>query len=248
MHFPFHLQKAIFLERPNRFRVIAHLSDSGDVVSAHCPNPGRLGELLLPGATIYISKAATTAKATTERKTAYDLRLVEHPQHGQLISLDTRLPNKLFAEGLQQGFFAPFRGATFWQSEVASDIATSDAKIHSRFDFRLIDAKGQPCWVEVKSVSLVENRTALFPDAPTARGRRHVEELAQLAVSGTRAALVFLVQRADADRLKANRATDLAFAAALSNAKKAGVEIYAYTCRITLQEATLDREIPVEFE
>ena len=246
MLFPFQVHPATFIKRPNRFHVVARLQETGEtenIVSAHCPNPGRLGELLVPGATLYLSKATTTT-----RKTTHDLRIVAHPQTGQLISLDTRLPNKLFAEGLEQNFFEPFRGTQSWQHEVASDIAKPDAKVHSRFDFRLVDRQGHSCWVEVKSVSLVEDRIALFPDAPTERGRRHVEELMQVVEEGGRAAVVFIVQREDADCVKPKMATDPAFAAALSDAKAAGVELYAYTCRMTLTEATLAERIPVSLE
>lgn len=245
IHFPFTTMPATFLERPNRYTVVAQLHGDRAIVRAHCPNPGRLGELLVPGATVYLSVAAPSMAM---RKTGYDLRFVEHPEHGQLISLDTRLPNQLFAAGLHQGFFAPFLPYTHVAHEVPlvkADQQVTAATIHSRLDFRLTDPAGQDCWVEIKSVSLVIAGCARFPDAVTERGRRHVLELAELVAAGGRAAIVFIVQRPDAHELRPQWQTDPAFGEALIAARQAGVAIYAYTCALTLQAVWLEREISV---
>lgn len=244
MQFAFTTQAATFLERPNRYTIMARLDDGGALVRAHCPNPGRLGELLVPGARVYLSVAAAGL-----RKTAYDLRFVEHPLQGQLISLDTRLPNRLFAEGLRQGFFAPFAACVRFEEEVTLPLlpnADNQPAIHSRIDFRLYDAAQQPCWVEVKSASLVIDGCARFPDAVTARGRRHVLELAALVKKGAQAAIVFIVQRPDAHELRPQWSSDPAFAQALVSAQQAGVALYAYTCALTLQAMWLEREIGVQ--
>ena len=246
MHFPFTTKPAVFCERPNRFRIVAQLRYSGETVSAHCPNPGRLGELLIPGATVHLSRAANP-----NRKTAWDLRFVEHPENSQLISLDTRLPNAIFREGLETDFFEPFHAVQSIAQEVPlrHDAITRSAKnakvAESRIDFRLIDAAGKPCWVEVKSVTLVEDGLALFPDAPTTRGRRHVEELTELVKHGERAAVVFIIQRPDAVRLRPQRETDPDFARALVAAHEVGVAVYAYTCRLTTVELELAESVPV---
>lgn len=245
MRFAFTTQPAIFVARPNRYRVVARRCDNGTLIDAHCPDPGRLQELLLPGVTVHISPAQHA-----DRKTAYDLRFVEHPVHGQLISLDTRLPNQLVGEGLGQNFFAPFRD---WQSlrrEVSVPHGAADVPptITSRIDFQLIDADQRLCWLEVKSVTLVIDGCACFPDAPTTRGRRHLLELTHLVQSGARAAVLFIVQRPDASRLRPNWATDADFAQALVFAQQAGVEIYAYTCTLTATEAQLARPIDVILE
>ena len=244
MQFPFTTCAATFIERPNRYTVVARLAEGGALVRAHCPNPGRLGELLVPGATVHLSVAAPGL-----RKTAYDLRFVEHPRQGQLISLDTRLPNRLFAEGLRQGFFAPFAACVRFEEEVTLPLlpnADNQPAVHSRIDFRLYDGAEQPCWVEVKSASLVIDGSARFPDAVTARGRRHVLELAEVVNRGGRAAIVFIVQRPDAHELRPQWSSDPAFAQALVSAQQAGVAIYAYTCGLTLQAMWLEREIGVE--
>ncbi|MBX3009892.1 MAG: DNA/RNA nuclease SfsA [Caldilineaceae bacterium] len=240
MHFPFTTQPATFLERPNRYRIVAQLHESNQVIHAHCPDPGRLRELLIPGVTVHLSPASHTL-----RKTAYDLRFVAHPDHGQLVSLDTRIPNQIFQEGLESGFFDPFRGYQSMQREVPLPQPPPDGGVHSRIDYRLIDAAGQPCWIEVKSATLVEERCARFPDAVTARGRRHVLELAELAQSGVRTAVVFIIQRPDADLLRPQWSSDPAFGYALVAAQAAGVAIYAYTCLLTLEQVTLERHIPV---
>lgn len=246
MRLPFVTQAATFLARPNRYRIVAQLHDTAALIDAHCPNPGRLGELLIPGATVHVSAASHQ-----ERRTAYDLRFVEHPAHGQLVSLDTRLPNQLFAEGLTEGFFQPFLGYTDFAREVPLPQQAQveiPAAVHSRIDFRLAMPSGEHCWVEVKSASLVVDGCARFPDAVTARGRRHALELAALAAQGERAAIVFIVQRADADRLRPQWETDPELGSALVTAQTNGVAIWAYTCQLTLQEVRLLKAIPVNLD
>ncbi|MEM7132314.1 MAG: DNA/RNA nuclease SfsA [Chloroflexota bacterium] len=238
MRFNFYAQAATFLERPNRFRIAAKLQDSGEVVNAHCPNPGRLQELLIPGATVYVSPATNPA-----RKTGYDLRFVEHPEHGTLISLDTRLPNDVAEEGLQNRCFEPLASFTTIEREVT--IASAHHSVQSRIDFRLKNSQDQQLWLEVKSVSLVQGRQALFPDAPTERGRRHLEELVHRVKEGEQAAVLFIVQRPDADEVRPHWETDPQFAQALMDAKAAGVTLFAYTCRVTTEEVQIDRAVPV---
>ncbi len=254
MRFDFVCRRATFLARPNRYLVHVQLDD-GAVVHAHCADPGRLRELLLPGVTVYVSPAPPrpdrapkgAAPKGPARKTAWDLRFVEHPEHGQLISLDTRVPNRIFAEGLQTGFFPAFTSLREVRREVPLPLLDTlpPAGPHSRIDFRLTDAAGCVTWVEVKSASLVVGRTARFPDAVTARGRRHLLELAAFARRGARAAVVFIVQRPDADAVEAHRATDPGFADALAEARAAGVLLLAATCRLSTTEIHLDRLIPV---
>lgn len=251
MVFDFVTQPATFLARPNRYRVEARLHACGTPVAAHCADPGRLQELLIPGVTVHVSPAGMRLPGLPPRKTAWDLRFVEHPAHGQLVSLDTRVPNRIFAEGIAAGFFAPWRGGALIGREVPLRVAglAGQGGIVSRIDFRIADARGIPWWVEVKSASLVEDgaagNVARFPDAVTARGRRHVEELAALARAGERAAVVFIVQRPDATELRPQWSTDPAFAAALAAAEQAGVLLLAATCRLTTQEICLERMIPV---
>ena len=241
--FPFAVEPAEFLERPNRFRIQARLHATGELVAAHCPNPGRLQELLIPhhGVTVYLSRAGN---GTAPRKTAYTLRLVVHPVDATLISLDTALPNTLVWAALQARQLPPFAALTALQREVS--LPEAGGSVHrSRFDFAGVEPAGRRCWIEVKSVSLVEEGVALFPDAVTARGRRHLLELAARVEQGERAAVVFVVQRPDATHVTAHRTADPAFAATLAQVAAAGVELHAWTTTVTLTGAALDRPIPV---
>lgn len=276
--YPFSVEPADFLERPNRFRILARLRATGEVVAAHCPNPGRLRELLIPhaGVTVYLSRerfdaepqsrgdtqsnAGATASPSLRtsasprlrvkethppRKTAYTLRLVAHPADGVLISLDTALPNALVWDALQAQALPPFAALTDLRREVMLPAPHAD-QTHSRCDFAGLEPDGRRCWIEVKSVSLVEGGVALFPDAVTARGRRHLLELAERVAAGERGAVIFVVQRPDAEHAAAHRAADPAFADALSQAAAAGVECYAWTTTVTLTGAALDRAIGVK--
>lgn len=242
MHFTFSTQPATFLERPNRYVIHARLHDSGEVVRAHCPDPGRLQELLIPGAVVHVDLAAAGA---IERRTTHTLRFVEHPENGQLVSLNTQLPNAVFAEGVADGFFPQFIRYTKTQKEVP--LLGEDGS-RSRIDFRLHGDAGNVCWVEVKSASLVIDGVALFPDAPTVRGRRHVDELAHRVELGEAAAVVFVVQRPDAHCFAPYAERDPAFAASLRGAADQGVAVHAYTCRLSTQSIHLDRSIPVQLE
>ena len=250
MRFDFLTQPATFVGRPNRYLVHARFG-SGERVVAHCADPGRLAELLIPCVRVHLSPAAPRRAGALPRTTAWDLRFVEHPENGQLISLDTRVPNALFGEGLAADFF-PTIAASSSLCEVRREVFLPPALIagpaatpHSRADFRLTHLDGRTTWVEVKSASLVVDGIARFPDAVTARGRRHVLELAALARVGVRTAIVFIVQRPDADALEAHRTTDPGFADALDEAQAAAVHICAATCIVTTEEIRLDRLIPV---
>ena len=241
MDFPFAVEPARFVERPNRFLVLAELA-GGRVVRVHCTDPGRLRELLLPGVLIYISRARVSP---SKRSTDYDLRFVEHPRTGHLVSLDTRLPNQLVAEALAHELLVPFRGNAGWRSETPGPLHAGSG-VHSRFDFRIEGADGRRCWVEVKSVTLVEDRVARFPDAPTVRGQRHAEGLTRIVQeTQDRGAVLFIVQRPDADLVEPHWTRDPAFAHALARAAQTGVQLMAYTCELTLASARLDRAIPV---
>jgi sugar fermentation stimulation protein A len=237
MRFPFTTEPATFVERPNRYVVVAELG-SGEVVRAHCPDPGRLKELLLPGVRVHVSSAPREGRRTT-----HELRFVEHPETGVLISLDSRLPNALFREALEARSLEPFAHWTCYAREAASPLA--DGPVRSRVDFVLTDEAGTRTWVEVKSATLVVGRCAYFPDAVTERGRRHVLEMIELTRMGDRCAVCFLVQRPDAHMLRPQWDRDPAFAHALHDAEQAGVELVAYSADVALDEAAIRDRIPV---
>lgn len=228
MNFP-ELTSGRFVRRDNRFR--ATVLVGGLEAWAHVANSGRLEELFTPGQKVWLAPAASP-----ERKTAYDLKLVE--VNDVVVSADARLPNPLFAEAVEAGRLAGFRFP-----HVHREVPFGS----SRIDFRLSGPDGA-CWVETKSVTLVEERRALFPDAPTSRGRRHVVELMLAIDQGDRAAVVFIVQRPDADRFSPHQAADPAFVTALRQAIVAGVEVRAFTCQVSHQSISLVREIPVDLD
>ncbi len=218
---------AVFCARPNRF--VALVEVNGIMRQAHIATSGRLYELLVPGADVLLEKSNNP-----QRKTEYSLKAVKH---GQVwVSIDAQLPNRLLEKALKKRKLPPFTGCEFIRREPAYD--------GGRLDF-LLQEQGRDVYIEVKSVTLVESRTALFPDAPTERGTRHLQKLLLLAVSGQRAAVVFVVQREDAAAFAANHVTDSPFASALRTAVAGGVEVYAYGCRVGKAQIELLGRLPV---
>jgi len=240
MDFDFTTEPAEFIERPNRFVVVARLRGTGEVVRAHCPDPGRLRELLLPGAAVHLSPHAAPG-----RRTAHSLRFVEHPQTGVLISLESNLANRLFHEALLARALPPFAAYRAIEREVTPP-GPHAGGVRSRFDFRLTADDGRVCWVEVKSATLVEEGTALFPDAVTARGRRHVQELAALAGAGIATSVCFVIQRPDALRLRPQWDRDPGFSRALQSAAGAGVRVHAFRALVALDRAEILGPVSVE--
>ncbi len=227
MNVPGPLLSAVFVRRDNRFRATVRLDDVE--VAAHVPNSGRLHELFVPGRQVLVRPAKNP-----RRKTSYDLLMVWVDD--VLVSLDSRLPNALFAEAVQEGRLPQFRAYRRVRREVRLG--------RSRIDL-LLEGEAGRCWVETKSVTLVERGTALFPDAITARGKRHVEELAMVLGQGACAAIVFVVQRPDALRFRPHEEADPAFAHALRRAATRGVRVYAYRCRVHPGVIQLAEAIPV---
>ncbi|MCA9871610.1 MAG: DNA/RNA nuclease SfsA [Anaerolineae bacterium] len=234
MKWPGTLLPARFVRRDNRFR--AQVTLDGELISAHVPNSGRLGELLVPGAAVWIRRHDRGAA----RKTASDLVLVAYS--GVLVSIDSRLPNTLLAQALTSRSVPQFAGYT----EIIPEVTVGQ----SRLDFLLSTGQGtsgsERCWVETKSVTLVEDRTALFPDAPTERGLRHLRELMDLRERfGDRVAVVFVIQRPDAVAFAPHPTAHPAFAAMLREAWQAGVEVVAQRCQVDLNEISLADRVAV---
>ncbi|WP_211229986.1 DNA/RNA nuclease SfsA [Desulfovirgula thermocuniculi] len=221
------LKEALFLSRPNRFTAVVEVDGQRDL--AHVPSSGRMAGLLVPGTRVYLSR-----REARGGKTAWRLVLAE--QGGLLVSVDAGLPNRLIKTALEARVLEPFSAYTAVRPECRFAA--------ERFDFCLEGPPGR-CLVEVKSVTLVREGLALFPDAPTARGARHLAGLARAASRGYRAAVLFVVQREDARAFAPHAVEDPAFARALKAAAFAGVEVRAYRCRITLKEVALSGEIPV---
>jgi sugar fermentation stimulation protein A len=220
-----------FLARDNRFRATVEVA--GQAVWAHLPNSGRLGELLVPGRRVLLF-----ARDGAKRKTRFDLSLVEFD--GCWVSVDSRQPNRLVHEALLAGRLAPFVGYPSVRREVRYG--------RSRLDLLLEAPSRSPCFLEVKSVTLVVDGLACFPDAVTARGRRHVRELAGALADGYRAAVVFVVQRGDAVGFRPHDESDPAFGTALREAASQGVEVYAYSCQVGPGLLEISHELPVHLD
>ncbi len=208
------LVSGTFVERPNRFVVFAR-KETGETVEAHLADPGRLVELLLPGAELRLRPAAEGSS----RRTRFSVALVRSPTAPHAwVSLEATRANGLVEELWAKGDLHRFDRSWEMRREVRHG--------SSRFDFRF-ERHGRRSWLEVKSVTLVERGVGLFPDAPTARGCRHVAELVRLTQNGEGAGVLFVVQRGDAESVRAHDAIDPKFASMLRKARDAGVSVDA---------------------
>jgi len=260
------LVEARFVERPNRFLLRCRLPTNapsphpgrgkeglpssgwqgGEAVEVHMADPGRLEELLLPDRRVWIRWAASPT-----RKTDWSAVLVESPDGDGLVSVDTTMPNRLIHRALEADALDEFADWTLERAEFPLG--------RSRIDFLLTGAgasdaaaraRPRKLALEVKSVTLVEDGVALFPDAITARGARHVRELAEVAGrvdddgATWSAAILFVLQRGDAHRIEAARSIDPDFADALAEAKAAGVRVLGRRCRVTRARLELGGKVP----
>ena len=218
-----------FLSRPNRF--IAYVEVEGRTEVCHVKNTGRCRELLVPGCRVYLTESGNPA-----RKTRYDLVAVEKdtPSGALLINMDSQAPNKVFGEWAASGLFRP--GLTLLRPETAYG--------NSRFDYYW-EAAGRRGFVEVKGVTLEEDGVVRFPDAPTLRGVKHLEELIAAREAGYEAAVCFVVQMEGMRWLEPNDATHPEFGAALRRAAAAGVEVLALECHVTPGSLEAVRGLPV---
>ncbi len=215
---------ARFLARPNRF--IAQVELDGRVETVHVKNTGRCKELLVPGATVYLSKSQNPA-----RKTAFDLICVQ--KGDRLINMDAQAPNQVFGEWALEGGIPGLtllRPETTWGS--------------SRFDFYFEQGETRG-FIEVKGVTLERGGGAFFPDAPTLRGVKHLRELAAAKGQGRRTAVCFVIQMRPVDFLAPNDATHPAFGEALRDAARQGVEVWAYDCLVTPDSLKMGQKVPI---
>ena len=214
----------------------------GGAVVAHCANPGSMLGLAEPGSRVWLSPAGNPA-----RKLRWSWELVEvggcppglMAGTTTLVGINTGRANALVGEALAAGRIPELAGYDTLRREVRYGA-------NSRVDFLLERAGAPPCHLEVKSVTLMRSGgLAEFPDAVTARGSKHLAELAAVARRGGRAVLLFLVQRADCARVAAAADIDPAYAAALAQAKADGVEIVCYNCRLSPASIALDARLPL---
>lgn len=227
MRYPRPVLPGVFLSRPNRF--VARVLVAGREEVCHVKNTGRCAELLRPGAAVFVEPAAPDAA----RKTAFDL--VAADKAGVLFNLDSQAPNQTAGEFLRAGGLWP-----------APDLVRPETRFgDSRFDF-YVEAGAVRAFVEVKGVTLEDGGDALFPDAPTERGVKHLRGLMAARAEGYEAAALFVLQFAGARRFRPNRRTHAAFAEALAAARAAGVQVLAYECAVTPDAMALTRPVAVE--
>lgn len=223
------LIEGVFENRLNRFTAMA--SVNGLNILCFVPNPGRMEELLTPGTRIILREVKGRS-----RKTSYDLMAVYSVDC--LVSIDSRIPNRLLLEAFQRRCLEEFSQYSLIKMEYVYG--------RSRFDFLLYSEEGR-CLIEAKSCTLVKDHVAFFPDAPTSRGRRHLSDLAKARREGYRACIVFVVQRMDANVFSPNYATDPEFGVALHRACTEGVEVYAYSSELRGDEVFLREKMSIRF-
>lgn len=217
---------ARFIERPNRF--IAYVELMGERMKVHVRNTGRCRELLKDNAQVYLEKSDNI-----QRSTAYDLVVVE--KDGRLVNMDSGAPNKVVGEWLTEGGLY----------EDVSLVRPETFFGHSRFDFYAESASGRKAFIEVKGVTLENNDVAAFPDAPSERAVKHVEELIEARRQGYEAYLVFVVQMKGIRHVEPNWDTQPAFGEALQRARSAGVKLLAYDCIVETDSLSIDEPLPV---
>lgn len=217
-----------FISRPNRFIAEVEMQDGRKTV--HVKNTGRCRELLVPGTAVYLEKSAATG-----RKTDYDLVAVQ--KDGKIVNMDSLAPNRTVHEWIASGKY--FKDVTLIKPE-------SFYK-DSRFDF-YVEAGTRKIYIEVKGVTLEKDRTALFPDAPSERALKHVEELIEAVGKGFEGYVIFVIQMKGPERFMPNREAQPEFADALQRAKEAGVHILAYDCSVSADEIELCEPVEVELQ
>ena len=225
------IHKAIFLSRPNRF--IAKVLVNGEELTVHVKNTGRCRELLVPGCSVYLERSDNPA-----RKTAYDLVAVEKVGEDgavRLINMDSQAPNQIFGEWAKGGHFIP--GLTLLRPETTWG--------HSRFDFYW-EAGEWKGFVEVKGCTLEEEGWTYFPDAPTERGVKHLEELLLARQAGYEAAVCIVIQMADVEGFSPNDRTHPQFGEALRKAAAGGVAVLAYECEVVPGQVRMTKPVPVK--
>ncbi len=220
------VKKGIFIDRPNRF--IANVEIDGVSEVVHVKNTGRCKELLIPGVTVFVQKFENT-----NRRTKFDLIGVCKGE--ELYNIDSQAPNKVFAEWvLKSNYFGRV------------DVLKPECRYgSSRFDFYL-EAENRKIFVEVKGVTLEEDGVLMFPDAPTVRGVKHINELCDCVENGFEAYICFVIQTEKAKYFTPNKRTHSEFADALKKAEEKGVKILCVNCRVTENTLSIDKFVDVK--
>lgn len=220
------IKKATFIDRPNRF--IANVMIDGSMAVCHVKNTGRCKELLTKGATVFVQYCKSE-----KRKTDYDLISVY--KGDRLINIDSQIPNKVFDQWVQEGKI--FNDVTYIKPEYKYG--------NSRIDF-YIEAQNKKILAEVKGATLEKDGVVMFPDAPTLRGVKHVQELMQAVKQGYTAYIVFVVQMSNVKYFTPNKETHPQFAAALAAAQQGGVNVVAVACDVGRDYINPTQTVPIK--
>ncbi len=232
------LVSGTLIKRYKRFLTDVEL-DNGETITASCPNTGSMMGLKEPGNRVWLSESVNP-----KRKYKHTWEMVEVSVHGQnaLVGINTGRPNKIVSEAISAGRIAELTGYASLRNEVKYGK-------NSRIDILLEDDSKPPCYVEVKNVTLLRDKgLAEFPDGVTARGAKHLSEMADMVRDGARAVMFYLAQRGDAERLTFARDIDPAYLDAYRQARAAGVEAVAYACAMSPQEIAIAHPLPIELD
>ena len=223
------LLKGTLVKRYKRFFADIEL-ETGELITAHCPNTGPMTGIYIPGKPVYVSPSDNP-----KRKLKYTWEIIHMPD--SLVGVNTMVPNRLVKQSIEYGLVKALTG----YERVRAEVKTADG---SRLDLMLEKDGRRSCFVEVKNCTLVEGRVARFPDAVTTRGRKHLVELQRLVGEGLRGVMFYLVQRMDADSFKPADDIDPGYGEELRQAQQNGVEILVYDVSIDLNTIRLNREMP----
>lgn len=227
--------KGIFIKRPNRF--VAKVMVDGKEVTAHVKNTGRCKELLLPGAEVYLEDFRNKMGS---RKLKYSLIAVK--KGDLIINMDSQAPNKVAGEALRDNSLRlPGMGTL-------TTIKPESRYGNSRLDFYVEDEQGKKGFIEVKGVTLEQDRVAKFPDAPTERGVKHVKELVEVSKNGYNAYILFVIAIEKIDFFMPNDDTHREFGDALRNASRQGVVLLARECTVAKDSLKIGKEVPIKLE
>lgn len=230
MKFPAPIQKGRLIKRYKRF--LADIDISGDMITAHCANPGSMMGVKEEGAIVWVTKAKNP-----NRKLGFDWQVIE--VDSAQVCINTSTANAVVAHALEVGHIPELTG----YEQVRREVKYGK---NSRIDILLESSMRPPCYVEIKNVTLSRQPSlAEFPDSPTARGTKHLAELSTMVDAGNRAVMLYLINRTDSQAFKLARDIDPVYAEAFDQAHMAGVEMLAYGCEISQSGITINRPVPV---
>jgi len=224
------LTSGTLIQRYKRFLADIEL-ETGEKVTAHCPNSGSMKGCAVPGSQVWLSESDNP-----KRKYKYTWELIKVPQ--TMIGINTLVPNKLVKQSIENGLIKELSG----YDRVKAEVKTSS---HTRLDLVLENQDGAKCYVEIKNCTLVEEGMAMFPDAVTTRGQKHLDELEHLVSLGHRGVIFFLIQRMDAKAFKPAAMIDKVYAEKLKKVMKNGVEIITRDTSINTQVIRIRNTVPV---